>query len=375
MARTIGQGAIQTSDSDQVLVEVITTPRGLRAWRVRSYRDVRALLTDGRVSRHPDVEHASSSVRPVVFEEFGEGHGHRMRDALSRAFSPGRVRYLRPKIHDLAIWLMDAIERHGPPIDLRTSLSLPMVGLAICELLGIPVSDRVEFIRCARTVGRPDETNRAATDVAKLWTIMQSLINNRRLEKGQDAISEMVDTLPDGEIVGLAAALMFGGYETTAAVIERGVVLLLANRPDIETWHRDSKSLAAAVEEILRVPAPGGDGVRPGVGGLPRYATTDFQLGGVSIHTGDLVLLDIRGANQDPCQFAKPNRFDMRRRRNAHLTFGYGTYYCPGAPLARIVLQEVFWALFDRFPRLHLTAEPERDTDENDAIVSLVAAW
>ena len=94
------------------------------------------------------------------------------------------------------------------------------------------------------------------------------------------------------------------------------------------------------------------------MGGIPRYARTDFDIDGVAIRAGDLVLLDVGAANHDPAAFAEPRRVDVARKETAHLTFGHGARYCIGAPLARIELKTVFGQMIPRFPSMRLTVDP-----------------
>lgn len=92
-----------------------------------------------------------------------------------------------------------------------------------------------------------------------------------------------------------------------------------------------------------------------GIGGLPRYARTDIEIGGVMIHADDSVLLSVNAANHDEQAFTDPDTFDTARRRTApHLAFGHGARYCIGAALARIELTAVFERLFPRIPTLEL---------------------
>jgi pentalenolactone synthase len=117
---------------------------------------------------------------------------------------------------------------------------------------------------------------------------------------------------------------------------------------------------------------------RGGTGGLPRYARTDLEVGGVTIHAGELVLLNLSAANHDPAAFAEPDRLDVTRSA-AHLTFGHGARYCLGAPLARIELQAVFSQLPARFPDMRLAADPgelalRRDTLAG-GLVELPVRW
>ncbi|MFD0852903.1 cytochrome P450, partial [Actinomadura adrarensis] len=91
-----------------------------------------------------------------------------------------------------------------------------------------------------------------------------------------------------------------------------------------------------------------------GGGGIPRYARSDLEVGGVRVRAGDLLILDTGAANHDPSVFHDPDRFDLERTPVPHLKFGHGARYCIGAPLARIELQVVFSQLAARFPSLRL---------------------
>src|SRR6202008_3243148 len=118
-----------------------------------------------------------------------------------------------------------------------------------------------------------------------------------------------------------------------------------------------------AVEELLRATTMGG-----GVGGIPRYARTDFDIDGVTIHPGDLVLLDIGSANHDPVVFTDPERIDIARKEAGHLAFGYGARYCIGAPLARIELRTAFAQLIPRFPSMRLAVDPATLSARHDVL-------
>jgi pentalenolactone synthase len=132
-----------------------------------------------------------------------------------------------------------------------------------------------------------------------------------------------------------------------------GAMLLLTNRDQWRALVDDPALIPNAVEELLRATAGAGP-----VGGVPRYARTDFDIDGVAIRAGDLVLLDVAAANHDPAMFPDPQRFDVARKEAAHLTFGHGARYCIGAPLARIELKTVFGQLIPRFPSMRLTVDP-----------------
>jgi pentalenolactone synthase len=149
---------------------------------------------------------------------------------------------------------------------------------------------------------------------------------------------------------------------------------LLTNSEQWRTLADNAALIPNAVEELLRATSTGG-----GAGGIPRYARTDFEIDGVAFHVGDLVLLDIGSANHDPSAFDDPNRIDFARRAATHLSFGHGSRYCIGAPLARIELKTVFAQLIPRFPSMHLALEPAALEMRGDVLagglIELPVSW
>jgi cytochrome P450 len=89
-----------------------------------------------------------------------------------------------------------------------------------------------------------------------------------------------------------------------------------------------------------------------------RAATVPSVVGDVEVQPGQGVVTLLAAANRDPDRFPDPDRFDLTRPDNQHLTFSHGIHYCLGAALARLEGQEVFKALVERFPTLELAEEP-----------------
>jgi pentalenolactone synthase len=175
------------------------------------------------------------------------------------------------------------------------------------------------------------------------------LVGRKRRAPGEDVLSDLL-TAEDGglgedSIAFIGAALSFAGHETTVVRIDIGALLLMAHPDQRDLLRRDPDVVPRAVEEILRGAAPAGVGI-------PRYAKADIDIGGITIRSGDAVLLTGASANRDPEAFEDPHRFDIGRDPNPHLSFGHGPHYCIGAGLARVELREVFAALPARFPSM-----------------------
>ena len=134
--------------------------------------------------------------------------------------------------------------------------------------------------------------------------------------------------------------------------------LFLTHPDQREALVANPSLVPSAIEEILRYPDPARS-ARRREGGLPRYAAADIEVDGVTIPAGDLVLLSLEAANSDEATFSDACTFDPGRNDNPHMTFGHGSHYCVGAPLARMELECVFGTLFQRFPTLELAVPPQ----------------
>ncbi|MFC8675382.1 cytochrome P450 [Streptomyces griseorubiginosus] len=158
-------------------------------------------------------------------------------------------------------------------------------------------------------------------------------------------------TLP--EVASNAAVLMFGGIETTEAMITNALLHLLRHPDQLALVRADSALLDGAIEESLRL--------EPGAAVVDRYATRDTTLGRAAIRKGDLVTVSLAGANRDPAVFPDPDRFDVRRDNSRlQLAFAHGPHYCLAAHLARLETRIALRHLLDRLPALRL--DPDRPT-------------
>lgn len=337
----------------------VRTPAGDVAWLVTGYSEVKALLADARLGRsHPDPQRAARISASAILggpsgDSTTEAADHAMmRRLLTPAFSARRMRVLRAHVTELVETLLDQLAGQGSPADLHEALSFPLPVQVICELLGVPYSDRDQFRIWSASAGNLSDREIATEGLKQLVDYMHELITHKRSHPGQDVISDLIAAQAafrygDEGIAGLAAALLFAGHETTVTRIDYGTLLLLTNPDQYDALRQQPDLVESAVEEILRMAAPGG-------GGLPRYAKDDIDLAGVTIRAGDAVLLNGVVANRDPATFTDPDRFDVTRIPNPHLSFGYGPRFCIGASLARVELHAVFTALPRRFPHLQL---------------------
>ncbi|MFD7288756.1 cytochrome P450 [Streptomyces sp. NPDC059863] len=344
----------------QGAVHRVRTVEGDEAWLVTGHAWVRQLLDDDRLGRtHPDPEAAAkdpgSALLAGLLGGFATDHA-RLRALLEPHFSPERMLALRPHVEKLTGQLLDGLAGQKPPVDLRQALALSLPIQVMCEWLGVPQEDKDRFGGWTQDAANVGDPVRSKQGMGELFGYCRQLVADKRRDPGDDVISRICATegINDNEVIGLTALLLFGGYETTVARIGTCVSLLLANPEQWQALLHDPSRIPGAVEETLRMSMP-----NPHNGGMPRYALTDFEIDGVTIRTGDFVLLNIIAANHDETAFADPGRVDVTRDTTGSLMFGHGAHYCVGAMLARMQLQVVLTQLVARFPTMRLAVGAE----------------
>ncbi|NUR87694.1 MAG: cytochrome P450 [Nonomuraea sp.] len=336
-------------------VAKVRTHAGDEVWMVSGYEDLRTLFLDDRFGRsHPQPEQAarvSGSALiggPTGDYDTEKADHERMRKLFVRSFSARRRKALSEHVGQLVDHYLDQLAAKSPPADLHREFSFPLPVYVICELLGVPYEDREYFSAVSNRMGGLDQAaGQAAREEMGAYTA--GLIDAKRRDPGEDVLSDLAGVLDDdGMIAQLAGGLLFAGHETTVNRIDYGVLLLLHYPDQLAQLRADPALAPLAVEELLRMGAPG-------LHGIPRYAKEDVEFGGVTIRAGEAVLFQINAANRDETTFEHPDVFDLHRNRdNPHLTFGHGGHFCIGANLARVELTAVFERIFQRLPDLEL---------------------
>jgi pentalenolactone synthase len=246
--------------------------------------------------------------------------------------------------------------------------SYPVSASVICDHLGVPPEERDEFQTLIDQASSMYDRNSAQAGFANLMAYMDRLVGWKAHHPGDDVMTDLLRSreraeLATEEVVRVSMSLLFAGNQSTAARIDFGTVLLLCHPDQLAAMRRDPALVAAAVDEILRRAAP-----NP-AGALRRYARQNIDVHGVHIAAGDLLLVGPQTANHDPEAFPEPDRFDITRKADHHIAFGYGTRFCLGAGLARLILEAVFGTLFSRLPALRL-AVPVQDLRLRDDLLT-----
>jgi cytochrome P450 len=283
----------------------------------------------------------------------------RLRKLAVMAFTARRVRGLRPRIEAITNELLDTAVAAGSTMDLIAALAFPLPITVISELLGVPHADRGRIRAWSRqlldSIVTPEGLELAEQASQALDAYMRDLIRRRRGEPGDDLISGLIaaqqgnDRLSEDELTTTCVLLLLAGHETTVNLIGNGM-LALCNHPDqLRRLRDDPRLIRSAVEELLRYDSP--------AQAVQRVVAGQVKIGGVRLGDGQRVFAMLGAANRDPDRFADPDRLDVGRADNRHLSFGNGPHFCLGAPLARLEGEIAISALVRRLPKLRLDTD------------------
>jgi cytochrome P450 PksS len=284
----------------------------------------------------------------------------RLRSIVDEAFRRRAILDMEPRIFAIADELAAELFAEGSPADLveRYARKLPLS--VICELLGLPRADRPRFIAWANSLTRLTgmvSFLRMVAGIGSMKRYLEGRLQAARDTGGEGLIAELVSVEKEGgrisgqEMVAMVFLLLGAGSETTTHLIS-GSVYELTRAPTLRDWLEEDWNRAnLAIEEFLRF-------VSPVQFAKPRFVRKDIELGGVRLKKGDKIMAMLAAANMDPDANPLPEKLDLERRPNRHLSFGTGIHFCLGHQLARIEAKCALEALFKRWPQLELAAPP-----------------
>jgi cytochrome P450 len=363
---------------------------GSTPWLITRYDDQRAVLADPRFSADPrnsGYPAVSAAVlarrensRAFIAMDNPEHDVHRR--MLTRDFTIKRVETMRPRIQRIVDDLIDDMLAATTPVDLVQAFALPVPSMVICELLGVPYTDRAFFHQHSRAIisrATSVEDSIASSDALKGY--LSDLIGVKETDPGDDVLSRLVQTqlrpgtLSRSQIADMGLLLLVAGHETTANMIGLGTLALLENPAQLAELREtdDPKLVAGAVEELLRY-------LNIVHSGRRRVATEDVEVAGQLVKAGEGVVLANDAGNRDTTAFTgNPDELDIHRDSRHHVAFGYGVHQCLGQPLARVELQVVYSTLYRRIPTLRLAVPLSEISFKHDMIVygvhSLPVTW
>ncbi|MGW7821831.1 cytochrome P450 family protein [Streptomyces puniciscabiei] len=343
-------------------VHRIALPDGSPVWLVTREADVRAGLTDPRLSVnkvHSGTGYKGFSLPPALDANLlnidPEDH-LRLRRLVSKGFTSRRVEDLRDRVQAAADRLADQLAPRltaDDGADLVAEFANPLPVMVIGDLLDVPEPDRRPFSTWVGTMFAPEHPGQIVEAVDHIHRFLVDLVDLRRANPGDDLLSALIaardegDRLSEDELVSLAFLILMAGSENSQHLISAGLLTLLCHPDQLAALRANPGLLPEAVEELLRY-------VNPNQMAIRRFPTEPVEIGGVTIPPGDTILFCLASAHRDPARYPHPDRFDIHRKDKAHLALGQGMHYCLGAPLARMEVQIALGTLLRRFPRLTL---------------------
>jgi cytochrome P450 len=311
-----------------------------------------------------------------IFEDPPMHTAHR--GVLSRVFTPKKMNVLEPQIRAYCARVLDPLvgtDRLDFVADLGAKMPMKVIGM----LLGIPEEDQ-ETVRVhqdaklKRKEGQPGAfTDKGLAESTIDGTYFEEYIRWRSENPSDDLMTQLIQAefedengvtrrLTREEILIFVNILATAGNETTNRVIG-WAGKMLADHPDQRRELAEDPSLIPnAVEELLRCQPPALQAC--------RYVTRDVELHGRVVPEGSVMMLLMASANRDSEKFPPDgDRFDVHRRIDHHLTFGYGLHFCLGAALARLEARIAIDEILRRFP------DWEVDMDHAKLDSSQVRGW
>nr|WP_042195063.1 cytochrome P450 [Kibdelosporangium sp. MJ126-NF4]CEL21623.1 putative cytochrome P450 hydroxylase [Kibdelosporangium sp. MJ126-NF4] len=329
---------------------------GKGGWLATSRAAVRAVLADSRFSARYELMSLPTgmlvdgdtlpSAPPGDLTGVDAPEHTRYRRLLTGQFTVRRMRQLTDRVEQIVAENLDAMRRHGPPVDLVSAFAQPVPTQTICELLGVPYEDRQQFARNAVILVSSVDPSSAetATASAEFGEYVGKLVHAKRAAPTDDLLSGLTTTdLDDTELGTIAGVLLSAGLATTMHMITVGALAMTRTPGLVEAMRDDAEN---AVEEMLRYMTI--------VPFTVRTALEDVTVDGQLVKAGETVTLSLHAANRDPAVFDDPDAIVADRGKGGHVAFGHGIHQCLGQQLARVELAAAFRALATQFPTLRL---------------------
>jgi novobiocin biosynthesis protein NovI len=345
-------------------------PRGTQPgfWVITRYADALTVYRDSvrftteRGNALGTILHGGDSAAGVMLAVTDGTRHHEIRAILQRAFSARALAAIGESLRRTVDRLLtDAIDK-GEECDFARDVAGNVPLGAICDLLDVPPDDRRYLLGLTAHAWSSDHADAPPIESwsarNEILLYFADLAKVRQRSDQTDVVSVLAnatiggDSLRDAELVANCYGLMIGGDETGRHAISGGLQALL-DYPD--EWRRlkdGTAGLTSGAEEVLRWTTPS---IHSG-----RTATVNTTVGGEQIHAGDAVSVWIASANRDETVFPDPDRFDLNRDPNKHLTFALGSHFCLGHLLGRMEVEAVLEGLRRRVRSVRQTGPSQR---------------
>ncbi|HSP98251.1 MAG TPA: cytochrome P450 [Candidatus Dormibacteraeota bacterium] len=325
---------------------------------ITRYDDVLTVLKDGKTySSKANARGIGIVMGRTILEMEGKEHV-RFRNIISPFFSP---RAMKAETADLVGGIVnrlidDFAGAGAADLVQQFTFTFPMEVMA--NIIGVPVDDYHAFHRMALDlISVGDDPARGFQAAQDLVAYLSPLMAERKAEPRGDLLSKLVHAevegshLTDEEVLGFLRLLLPAGAETTYRLTGSCLYALLRHPEVYEEVRADRSAIDLLIQETLRWESP--------VQFVSREATEDLEFSGQHVPAGALLSVTVGSANRDERHFPEPDRFDLHRKNDDHVAFGFGAHFCAGSHLALLEARTALNALLDRLPNLRLDPEPE----------------
>ncbi len=333
------------------------TPDGEGFWVVSRYADVNTVFRSpdlfssdkagGRKAGGTTLKDERAAGKVLNYTD--DPHHRILRNLVNKGFTNQALAALEQELRRRANLLIDAFPENET-FDFVSHFSRELPLQAICIILGVPQSDRTRLCDWIDKGLEADGQNVIAMDyVKKIAAYARGIIAEKRAHPADDILSKIVHArlddedgrqLTDEELINFFILLFPAGAETTRSAIGGGLRTLIEHPDQLARLRAEPDLLRPAIEEIARWTTPSIY--------KRRTVTRNTELCGKSLKEGDKLTIWEMSANRDDRAFENPDRFDITRSPNPHLTYGKGAHICLGAGLARMELRISFEELFRR---------------------------
>ena len=278
-----------------------------------------------------------------------------LRRLVSRAFTPRRIATLETRARQLCAEFLDP-ERDRGGFDYVEVLAAKVPTMIIGALLGVPTDDQDQMRKWSDLMMRL-ETDGISPEkldaIERFGAYMEALVEERRRNPCDDLVSDLLSaevaradgtrrTLDHHEVSAFFTLLEFAGSETTARLLG-WMAILFARHPDQRAKLVENRALVPnAIEELLRYEPPSPI--------QARHVTRPVEWHGRTVPGNSRIALLTGSAGRDEREFADPDRLDVTRHFDRHMSFGFGVHYCLGAHLARLEARVAIEETLARFP-------------------------
>lgn len=258
----------------------------------------------------------------------------KLRNIVSRAFTPRSVELMEPAIRDIC---ENLITKHNSgEFDIVKEFTSPLPVTVIATMLGIPIRDMAMFKKWSDNIvgGSERDFQQFPAMMKEMVEYFRRMMSEREKDPKNDLITSIINAEVDGdhlselESLGFFILLLVAGNETTTNLISNSLLCLDENHGTFNELKSSPELIPQALEEVLRYRSP--------VQSIYRVAKKDTDINGVTVPAGSIMVPWIGSANRDESVFTDADRFDIYRKENRHIAFGEGIHYCLGAPLARL---------------------------------------